>query len=83
MQLMPATARDLAVDPRDPGSNIRGGTAYLRMLLNRYAGDVVKTLAAYNAGLGAVDRYGGVPPFPETRTYVQNILAHLAHRVSG
>ena len=78
MQLMPATARDLGVDPQLPGQNIRGGTAYLRMLLNRYAGDVIKALAAYNAGPGAVDRHGGVPPYAETQAYVARILGRLA-----
>lgn len=78
MQLMPGTARDLGVDPRDPAANIRGGTAYLRQLLNRFDGDVVRTIAAYNAGPGAVARAGGVPNYPETRAYVAQVLAHLA-----
>ena len=74
MQLMPGTAAELGVtDPFDPGQNIDGGVRYLRTLLERFRGDLDKTLAAYNAGGGSVDRAGGVPNYPETRAYVQKI----------
>lgn len=77
MQLTPRTARDLGVDPLDLNQNIAGGAAYLAQLLRRYGGDLKLSLAAYNAGPGAVDRHRGVPPYPETQAYVAAILARL------
>ena len=74
MQLMPATARRFGVqDVFDPAENVLGGVKYLRLLLDRYDGDMRLALAAYNAGEGAVDRYKGIPPYAETRDYVQRI----------
>lgn len=78
MQLMPGTARMLAIDPTDPSANIEGGVTYLSQLMRHYGGDIIKTLAAYNAGPGAVDRYGGVPPYRETLGYVSAILDRLS-----
>jgi soluble lytic murein transglycosylase-like protein len=79
MQLMDATARGLGVsDPFDPRQNVLGGTRFLRQLLDRYGGDLRRALAAYNAGPGAVDHYGGIPPYAETQRYVPRVLAALA-----
>lgn len=77
MQLLPTTASDLGVDPSDLQGNIDGGAAYLAQQLKRF-GDVRLALAAYNAGPGAVQRYGDVPPYAETQSYVRAILARLA-----
>ena len=82
MQLMPGTARALGVDPRDSGANLEGGASYLASLLKTYNGDLTLALAAYNAGPEAVQRYAGVPPFPETRAFVDAILDRLADTVA-
>lgn len=74
MQLMPATAAELGADPHDPAENIDAGARHLRDLLERYDGSAHKALSAYNAGAGAVQRYGGVPPYRETVNYVDRVL---------
>jgi soluble lytic murein transglycosylase-like protein len=85
MQLMPETARLHNVsDAYDPGENVEGGVRHLRMLLDRYQGDIELSLAAYNAGSGAVERHGGIPPFVETRDYVRRVLRFYdSYRTSG
>ncbi len=82
MQLMPATARELGVnDPFDIRQNIDGGSRYLRQMLDRFDGDVRKALAAYNAGPGTVRRFGGIPPYPETREYISKVMTSAAETV--
>jgi soluble lytic murein transglycosylase-like protein len=83
MQLMPATARGLGVDATTLAGNIDGGAAYLAQMLRRFEGDLPRALAAYNAGPEAVVRYGGVPPYAETRAYVRAVLGRLAIAGSG
>ena len=77
MQLMPYTAAHMGVrDPYNPRENILGGARFLRVLANAFNGDLILTVAAYNAGQAAVTKYGGVPPFVETQQYVQNVLRY-------
>jgi len=78
MQLMPDTAADMgAVEPFDIGQNVTAGTRLLAELMQRYKGDLIRVLGAYNAGPTAVDRAGGTPPFPETIDYIHSILERL------
>jgi soluble lytic murein transglycosylase-like protein len=77
-QLMPGTAAALGVDPSVPAQAIEGGAKYLRQQLDKFGNDPAKALAAYNAGPGAVQRYGGVPPYAETQNYVRKVLAYAA-----
>ena len=77
---MPATARAFGVNPYDAEQNILGGAVYLRHLLNAYGGRIDLALGAYNAGQGIIARYGGIPPFKETRTYLLRNFENLAQK---
>ncbi len=84
MQLMPSTAQGLKVaDSFNPEDNIRGGVRYLRFLLDTFKGDVSLALAAYNAGLTKVAKYGGIPPYEETRNYVSKVLGYQKSYMSN
>lgn len=80
-QLMPSTSRALGADARDPLANLDAGARYLRLLLDHFGGDVVKALAAYNAGVARVERAGGIPNIRETQAYVAAILARLDSQI--
>ncbi|WP_053960254.1 lytic transglycosylase domain-containing protein [Sulfobacillus thermosulfidooxidans] len=75
MQLMPQTAESLGVNPYNAEQNILGGAEYLKSLLDNFHGDLTLALAAYNAGPGAVDHFGGIPPYQQTQDYVQKVLS--------
>ena len=78
MQLMPATAAQFGVgDPFDPWQSLQAGGQFLKQLLDRYNGDLKLALGAYNAGPARVDFFGGVPPFPETRNYVDSVMSRI------
>ena len=78
-QLMPGTAASLGVtNPLDPAQSLQGGAKYLRQQLDRFGGDEKLALAAYNAGPGAVAKFGGVPPYAETQNYVNSVLSKAA-----
>jgi soluble lytic murein transglycosylase-like protein len=80
MQLMPGTAMDMGVqDPYHPIQNLRGGIGYLKEMLRLFNNDLILALAAYNAGPNAVKQYGGVPPYEETRQYIQRVLQYYSH----
>ncbi len=80
MQLMPDTAKELGcADAYDPYQNIMGGTKYLKQLLERFDGNMTKAIAGYNAGPGAVEQYGGLPPYRETQDYVTKVLDNYRH----
>lgn len=83
MQLMPHTASDLGVDPTDVDQNIHGGVKYIKQLAQKYGGDPQKVAAAYNAGPGAVDKYGGVPPYAETQDYVKRVTGQPPETPQG
>jgi soluble lytic murein transglycosylase-like protein len=80
MQLMPATAKEIGVDPFDIAQNIDGGARYLRKLIDTFDGDVNLALAAYNAGPAAVRAHGGTPPYRETQAYVAKVLGYMASK---
>ena len=84
MQLMPGTAKELGVqNAYDPAQNIDGGAKYIRQLLDRFNGDLKKAVAGYNAGPGAVEQHGGVPPYAETQDYVTKVLGNYSNYRSG
>lgn len=83
MQLMPDTAKAMGVNPYNPEQNILGGAQYLRYQIDRFGGDVPKAVAAYNAGPAAVEKYGGVPPYSETRNFVLRVMTLVGGRTQN